>query len=119
MPATTLRFHESEGLLPADRAPNGYRVYDKRAQQRLAFIIAAKSSKLTLPQIKTMLRAWENDSCAAVKTGLRPTLREHITREEESIAQLTELHAAMTGAFDRLDDTPDASARRSTRNAAG
>ena len=54
-----------------------------------------------------------------MKTGLRPTLREHITREEESIAQLTELHAAMTGAFDRLDDTPDASARRSTRNAAG
>ena len=89
VPATTLRFYESEGLLPADRAPNGYRVYDERAQQRLAFITAAKSLNLTLPQIKTVLRAWENDSCAAVKSGLRPALREHIARAEESIAQLT------------------------------
>jgi DNA-binding transcriptional MerR regulator len=109
VPATTLRFYESEGLLPADRAPNGYRIYDERAQQRLAFITAAKSLNLTLPQIKTILRVWENDSCAAVKSGLRPALREHIARAEESIAQLTVLRDALTGALDRLDDTPDAS----------
>ena len=108
VPATTLRFYESEGLLPAGRASNGYRIYDELAQQRLAFITAAKSLNLTLPQIKTMLQVWENDSCAAVKSGLRPALREHIARAEESIAQLSVLRDALTGALDRLDDTPDA-----------
>ncbi|WP_256256151.1 MerR family DNA-binding transcriptional regulator [Streptomyces sp. MUSC 14] len=27
VPATTLRFYEGAGLLPADRTPSGYRVY--------------------------------------------------------------------------------------------
>lgn len=42
VPATTLRFYESAGLLPAGRTPGGYRVYGEDAVERLAFITAAK-----------------------------------------------------------------------------
>ncbi|MGW7750765.1 MerR family DNA-binding transcriptional regulator [Streptomyces violaceusniger] len=31
VPATTLRFYESAGLLPADRTPHGYRSYREDA----------------------------------------------------------------------------------------
>lgn len=47
VPATTLRFYEGAGLLPADRTPAGYRSYDEDAVERLAFIGAAK--RLGLP----------------------------------------------------------------------
>ncbi|OZE92938.1 MerR family transcriptional regulator [Rhodococcus sp. 14-2686-1-2] len=109
VPATTLRFYEREGLLPADRSPNGYRVYDDRAQQRLAFITAAKSLNLSLPEIKLLLRVWEKDSCAAVKAELTPAIESHISRANESIAQMTALRDSLTDARARLDDTPDAS----------
>lgn len=39
VPATTLRFYEQEGLLPAERTPPGYWVYDDAAVP--AFIVAA------------------------------------------------------------------------------
>ncbi len=42
VPATTLRFYESAGLLSADRTPAGYRMYGEDAVDRLAFIGAAK-----------------------------------------------------------------------------
>lgn len=42
VPAPTLRFNESAGLLPADRSPAGYRLYGEDAVERLAFIGAAK-----------------------------------------------------------------------------
>ncbi|MDG9719768.1 MerR family DNA-binding transcriptional regulator [Streptomyces sp. DH24] len=35
VPATTLRFYEDAGLLPADRTPAGYRVYGEDAVERL------------------------------------------------------------------------------------
>jgi hypothetical protein len=42
VPATTLRFYEATGLLPAARNPAGYRLYGEEAVERLAFIGAAK-----------------------------------------------------------------------------
>lgn len=48
VPATTLRYYESAGLLAADRTPAGYRVYDDAAVERLAFIRAAKQVGLPL-----------------------------------------------------------------------
>ncbi|WP_244318556.1 MerR family DNA-binding transcriptional regulator [Streptomyces brevispora] len=38
VPATTLRFYETAGLLPAERTPAGYRLYGQDAVDRLAFI---------------------------------------------------------------------------------
>jgi DNA-binding transcriptional MerR regulator len=41
VPATTLRFYETAGLLPAERTASGYRVYGEDAVQRLSFISSA------------------------------------------------------------------------------
>lgn len=108
VPVTTLRYYEGEGLLPVERGPNGYRLYDERARQRLAFITAAKRVNLTLPQIKDLLQVWENDSCRAVKAQLRPVVAGHITQIETTISQLTALRDTLVDAQVRLDRTPDA-----------
>ncbi|MBE9924285.1 MerR family transcriptional regulator [Cellulosimicrobium cellulans] len=55
VPASTLRFYESEGLLPADRAENGYRVYGEAAVDRLAFIAQAKHLDLPLPAVRELV----------------------------------------------------------------
>jgi len=52
VPASTLRFSEPEGLLPADRAGNGHRVYGEVAVDRLAFIAQAQDLDLPLPAIE-------------------------------------------------------------------
>ncbi|MFE1555035.1 MerR family DNA-binding transcriptional regulator [Streptomyces sp. NPDC058734] len=42
VPASTLRFYETAGLLPAERTASGYRQYGPDAVERLAFISSAK-----------------------------------------------------------------------------
>lgn len=56
VPATTLRFYEREGLLPAGRTTSGYRVYDDVAVDRLAFIATAKRLGLALPEIRLLVQ---------------------------------------------------------------
>lgn len=49
----TIRFYESEGLLPPPaRGANGYRVHDEATVNRLGFIRAAQSAGLTLAEIR-------------------------------------------------------------------
>ena len=51
-PPTTLRYYETLGLLPRPgRTAAGYRVYDDRAEERLAFIARAKAMGLGLEEI--------------------------------------------------------------------
>jgi DNA-binding transcriptional MerR regulator len=55
VPATTLRFYETAGLLPAERTRSGYRVYGEEAVERLAFIGAAEGLGLPLEEIAELL----------------------------------------------------------------
>lgn len=52
--ASTLRFCESEGLLPAERSEAGYRLYDGISVQRLGFIRAGKRVGLPLEEIRDL-----------------------------------------------------------------
>jgi DNA-binding transcriptional MerR regulator len=63
VPATTLRFYESVGLLPAERTPAGYRVYDDTAVDRLTFIASAKHLGLSLDEIRELLDTRDRDVC--------------------------------------------------------
>lgn len=56
IPATTLRFYGSAGLLPAGRTPGGYRVYHEDAVERLSFITTAKRLGLPSRRAETAVR---------------------------------------------------------------
>lgn len=52
----TIRYWESEGLLPAPaRTASGYRDYDSAAAERVTFIRRSQTAGLTLAQIRQIL----------------------------------------------------------------
>lgn len=107
VPATTLRFYESAGLLPADRTPAGYRSYGEDAVERLAFIGAAKHLGLPLEEIGELLRLWESGACHEVKADLRPRIAGRLDEAERRTAELTAFTASLHSALKHLDALPD------------
>lgn len=106
VPATTLRYYERVGLLRADRSPSGYRLYDRRAVERLRFIRAAKRLDLSLASIRSLLEAWEHESCSAVKERLQLMTRARVADADEDIAMLVRLAGVLRRGAQRLDALP-------------
>jgi MerR family transcriptional regulator, copper efflux regulator len=111
VPATTLRFYESAGLLPAERTPAGYRAYGEDAIERLAFIGAAKHLGLPLSEIAEMLDVWHGGACAEVKADLRPRIAARLTDAEARGAELAAFTASLRSALGHLDAPPDRAER--------
>lgn len=58
VPAKTIRYYESIGLLPEpERAENNYRQYAPEAVERLRFIVSARSLGFSLAEISQFLAA--------------------------------------------------------------
>jgi MerR family copper efflux transcriptional regulator len=111
IPATTLRFYESAGLLPAGRTPGGYRIYGEDAVARLGFITAAKQLGLPLDEIGELLHAWAGGSCAQVRGSLRPRLAARIVEAEQRASELAAFTATLHRAREHLDALPDRDGR--------
>lgn len=93
VPATTLRFYEDAGLLPAERTPSGYRVYGEDAVERLGFISSAKLLGLALEEIRELLDVREEGVCAAVRSRMVPLVAGRIEETEGRIAELSAFSA--------------------------
>ncbi|MCX5070940.1 heavy metal-responsive transcriptional regulator [Streptomyces sp. NBC_00424] len=93
VPATTLRFYEDAGLLPAERSPSGYRVYGEDAVERLGFISSAKLLGLALEEIRELLEVREEGVCAAVRARMVPLVAGRIAETEGRIAELSAFSA--------------------------
>jgi len=101
---STLRFYEQAGLVAAyERTPAGYRLYDEAAVERLRFISRAKQLGLPLEEIRDLLTAWDQGSCAPVQDRLRPLLDDKIGQVEERIAELTAFCVQLVRARADLD----------------
>ncbi|MFF4963222.1 heavy metal-responsive transcriptional regulator [Streptomyces sp. NPDC001222] len=88
LPATTLRFYESAGLLPAGRTASGYRVYGEDAVERLAFISSAKLLGLALEEIRDLLEIRQAGVCASVRARMLPLIADRIADTDGRIAEL-------------------------------
>ncbi len=102
VPASTLRFYEQAGLLPAERTGSGYRMYGEDAVARLELIASAKQLGLPLEEIRELLGAWEVGVCADVRTRLRPLVAARIADAERRIAELTAFAAHLTAVHEEL-----------------
>ncbi|MET7912508.1 heavy metal-responsive transcriptional regulator [Streptomyces avermitilis] len=102
VPATTLRFYEDAGLLPAERTPAGYRVYGEEAVERLAFISSAKLLGLALEEIRELLEVREDGVCASVRARMLPLVADRITDTDERIAELRAFSAHLAGVHAEL-----------------
>ncbi|WP_433696675.1 MerR family transcriptional regulator [Nocardiopsis sp. CA-288880] len=101
--ATALRYYEERGLLPAQRSPAGYRLYDERALDRLAFITTAKRLGLDLDEIGELTALWAAHPCARVKEALTPRLEQ----ARDRAAELADFQALLRTAHTRLQQLAD------------
>ena len=111
VPATTLRFYESAGLITADRTPSGYRSYGRDAVRRLAFIGAAKHLGLPLAEIADLLAVWQTGACVEVKADLRPRIAARLADAEQRAAEIAAFTASLHSALEHLDALPDRTTR--------
>ncbi len=62
--ASTIRYYEEIGILPpAQRAANGYRLYDDDDIQRVRFVQRARELNFNLSQIQQVLKLREQNRC--------------------------------------------------------
>lgn len=93
----TIRFYETEGLLPVPpRSTGNYRLYDHAHIERLMFIRHCRSLDMTLDEIRSLLRFQDapEGECGEVNALLDAHLRHVATRIRELKAlerQLVEL----------------------------
>ncbi|RBM24361.1 MerR family transcriptional regulator [Streptomyces sp. PT12] len=111
VPATTLRFYETAGLLPADRTASGYRRYGEETVERLTFIGAAKHLGLALDEIAELLAVWESGACREVKADLRPRVAARLAAADERAAELAAFTTTLRAALAHLDTLPDRTGR--------
>jgi MerR family copper efflux transcriptional regulator len=85
----TLRYYEQLGLLPEPtRTASGYRTYDQRTLDRLAFIARAKQLGCTLEEISGLTTAWDGGRCGPIQDRLRQLVSGKLAAAQEQIAEL-------------------------------
>ena len=62
MPASTIRYYEQQGVLPAPARVSGRRRYDADAVTALAVVDLAKQAGFSLDEIKTLLHGFSDDT---------------------------------------------------------
>ena len=102
----TIRFYESEGLLPLPpRTASGYRMYGGNDLQRLGFVAKAKRVGLTLREIKEVLLLSDRDepTCGHVRT----LLDEKLAEIDRAISDLTVIRAQVAEIRGRSGELTD------------
>jgi MerR family transcriptional regulator, copper efflux regulator len=89
---TTLRYYEEIGLIrPITRTAAGYRLYDDRTIDRLAFITRAKQLGCSLGEIADLTRAWDGGECGPMQNRLRNLVAEKLSTAYRHINELVTL----------------------------
>jgi DNA-binding transcriptional MerR regulator len=102
--AATLRYYEQIGLLPeASRTPAGYRMYDGRTLDRLAFIARAKQLGCSLEEIKGLTAAWDGGQCGPIQDQLRQLVAGKIAAAQNQITELVTFSAELQQAATALE----------------
>ncbi|WP_306971883.1 heavy metal-responsive transcriptional regulator [Arthrobacter oryzae] len=93
MTTKTLRFYEDSGLLPTQRAANGYRHYTQDSVARLEFIRRGRAAGLALTQIREILSL--RDAGQAPCAHVQDLLSGQLAALDRQIEELTALRASV------------------------
>lgn len=99
-PASTLRYYEKIGLLPAISRQSGQRVYSESMLWRVNFINVAKSTGFRLEEIKSLFQLADNNS------DWRNAAKQKLDEINKQIAQLQSMQVALSHVIEQdcLDD---------------
>lgn len=108
VPAKTIRYYESVGLIPAAvRADNGYRYYSDRDVQVLRFVHRARSLGFSMEDVANLLALWyDRDRASAAVKSLA---RSHIEEIDRKMVELASIRATLDDLVARCqgDHRPD------------
>lgn len=104
----TIRFYESEGILPPPKrtthgyASAGHRLFTSEDLRRLEFVRQARLLGLSLEQIRELGEAVDDGCCAAAQPRLKTLIGENLAELRRRIRELRRLERRLTaieGAF--------------------
>lgn len=105
----TVRYYERIGVLPvADRSANGYRRYDERTVERLAFIGHLKQLGCSIEEITELVSLGDGGRCRPLQDRLRRIIDNRLAAARSQIAALTAATSQLQGVVAIFDGhTPD------------
>jgi Cu(I)-responsive transcriptional regulator len=107
LPAKTIRYYEEIGLLAPARGANGYRAFDDRDLQKLAFLGRSRSLGFSIEDCRTLISLYEDRDRASA--DVKAVAAEHLDRIAEKIEALQTLRATLEDLMTRChgDGRPD------------
>ena len=108
VPAKTIRYYESIGLIrAADRRGNNYRDYSETDVQTLRFISRARGLGFSVKEVGGLLTLWHDKRRAS--QDVKKLAMEHIDEIDRKIAELQGMRRTLVTLTERChgDDRPD------------
>lgn len=99
VPAKTIRYYESIGLIPsASRDCNGYRNYGASDLHRLGFIKRARGLGFSVEDVRGLLKFWQDDGRSSA--AVRDLARHHLQTLDDKIEELTKMRRSVARMVD-------------------
>jgi MerR family copper efflux transcriptional regulator len=108
VPAKTIRYYESVGLIPAaGRTASGYRAYTANEVETLRFIQRARSLGFSVDDVGGLLELWRDRSRASA--DVKAIALKHVADIERKIAELESIRRTLLDLTTRCcgDDHPE------------
>ena len=91
VPAKTIRYYESAGLLRPGRSSSNYRVYGDREVQTLRFIQKARGLGFSVKEVENLLQLWHDKGRSSAQVrALAAAHMEDIDRKIEELRRIRE-----------------------------
>ncbi|MCW9035290.1 MAG: Cu(I)-responsive transcriptional regulator [Alphaproteobacteria bacterium] len=108
VPAKTIRYYESVGLLPDPvRSENGYRTYGDQEVETLKFVQRSRKLGFKVKDVAALLTLWQDKNRAS--GDVKALAVSHIQEVEERIKELEAIRSTLLHLVNRChgDDRPD------------
>ena len=101
----TIRYYEEVGVVrPAGRSEAGYRIYDERSLERLAFVARAKQLGLSLEEVGDLTQLWDSDECGPVQQRMAAFVTNKLSETRGHITELVTLAEQLQSVAGRLTE---------------
>jgi MerR family transcriptional regulator, copper efflux regulator len=99
-----IHLYEELGLLePVTRSTGGYRLYTEAAVRRVNWIVRLQEMGLSLTEIQSLLRDWENAPNGSTGMGVvRAMFEQKLAETRESIKKMKALESELQDSLDYL-----------------
>jgi Cu(I)-responsive transcriptional regulator len=107
LPAKTIRYYETVGLIEPTRSVGNYRLYDARDVETLRFVQQARTLGFSVKEVAALVALWRDKRRASA--DVRRLAAQHLDAIDTRIADLQRIRRTLEGLIERChgDHRPD------------